>query len=126
MKIEDRIAEFRIGNYKKAFEGFKSFDLKDLEKIASQSKIEEAADWIECYIEEESNYLFCEPENMEMDSNSANDIFGNPEKWIINIDNMDKKKDYIGAISIFEKEDFLNNKISFPLDFSNIPLSIIG
>lgn len=124
MKIENRIAAFRTGNFEKAFEGFNSFNLEDLEKLAIN--LEESADWIECYIEEESSYLFCEPDNMEMDSDAANEIFGNPEKWIILIDNMDSKKDYIGAISIIEKEDFLNADISFPLDFSKIPLSIIG
>ena len=125
MKIENRIAAFRTGNFEKAFEGFNSFNLEELKELAAQDKeIEEPSDWIECYIEEESSYLFCEPENMEMDSDAANEIFGNPEKWIILIDNMDKKKEYIGAIGIFLKEDFLNKKI--PLDFSKIPLSIIG
>ena len=127
MKIENRIAAFRAENFEEAFKGFKSFNLEDLKELAAQDKeIEEPSDWIECYIEEESSYLFCEPENMEMNSDAANEIFGNPEKWIISIDNMDKKKDYIGAISIIEKEDFFNADISFPLDFSKIPLSIIG
>lgn len=122
MKIENRIAAFRIGNFEDAFKGFKSFNLEDLEKLAIN--LEESADWIECYLEEESYYLYAAPDNMEMDSDAANEIFGNPEKWIILIDNMDSKKDYIRAICIFLKEDFLNKKI--PLDFSKIPLSIIG
>ena len=122
MKIEDRLAAFRIGNFEEAFKGFESFSLADLEKLAIN--LEESADWIECYLEEESYYLYAAPDNMEMDSDAANEIFGNPEKWIILIDNMDSKKDYIGAICIFLKEDFLNKKI--PLDFSKIPLSIIG
>ena len=121
MKIENRIAAFRIGNFEDAFKGFESFSLEDLEKLAID--LEDPADWIECYLEEESYYLYAS-DNMEMDSDSEKDIFGNPEKWIILIDNMDSKKDYIGAISIFLKEDFLNKKI--PLDFSKIPLSIIG
>ena len=123
MKIENRIAAFKAGNFEEAFQGFESFALADLEKLAIN--LEDSADWIECYIEEESHYLYA-LDNMEMDSDAANEIFGNPEKWIILIDNMDKKKDYIGAISIIEREDFLNAKISFPLDFSKIPLSIIG
>ena len=122
MKIENRIAAFRAGNFGDAFKGFKSFNLEDLEKLAIN--LEDSADWIECYLEEESYYLYSSPDNMEMDSDSEKEIFGDPEKWIILIDNMDSKKDYIGAISIFLKEDFLNKKI--PLDFSKIPLSIIG
>ena len=124
MKIENRIAAFQASKFEEAFQGFASFALADLEKLAIN--LEESADWVECYIEEESYYLYSAPNNMEMDSDAANEIFGNPEKWIILIDNMDSKKNYIGAIGIFLKEDFLNNKISFPLDFSKIPLSIIG
>jgi hypothetical protein len=124
MKIENRIAAFKAGNFEEAFKGFESFALADLEKLAIN--LEESADWVECYIEEESSFLYSDPDNMEMDSDAANEIFGNPEKWIILIDNMDSKEDYIGAIGIFLKEDFLNEKISFPLDFSKIPLSIIG
>lgn len=127
MEIKDRIAAFEAKDFAKAFEGFDSFDLEELKELAlkPESEIIEPSDWVECYIEEESSYLFYPPNNMQINSDAAKAIFGNPGKWIINIDNMDGKKNYIGAISIIEKKDFLNPNITFPLHFSELAISKI-
>ena len=111
MKIENRIAAFRESKFEEAFKDFDSFGSPEFDSYQNGND-SDICDWIEEMLEVSSSYLFY-PDSLEISDEIANAIFGNPENWIILLDNLDRKNNSIRAIWIFEKEDFYSEKKDF-------------
>ena len=58
MEIKDRIAAFEAKDFAKAFEGFNIISKNDIAKRQNPDPEEDLEEYIQCYLEEDSGFIF--------------------------------------------------------------------